>query len=86
MVLVAIDNNDCVTVADVGKQNTFRLQVSAGRCYCTVKGASAIGPFWIMSYDKGSSAVRRKAIKLYAGRFERRLCRCFVYEGDRRTS
>lgn len=37
MVLVAIDKNDCVTVADVGSRGAFRLQVQTVRCNRTVK-------------------------------------------------
>lgn len=66
MVLVAIDNNDCVTVADVGSRTRSAYKYRLADIIAQSKGASAGGPFWIMSYDKGSSAVRRKkAIKNY---------------------
>lgn len=66
MVLVAIDNNDCVTVADVGSRTRSAYKYRLADFIAQSKGASAGGPFWIMSYDKGSSAVRRKkAIKNY---------------------
>lgn len=66
MVLVAIDNNDCVTVADVGSRTRSAYKYRLADVIAQSKGASAGGPFWIMSYDKGSSAVRRKkAIKNY---------------------
>ena len=66
MVLVAIDNNDCVTVADVGSRTRSAYKYRLADIIAQSKGASAGGPFWVMSYDKGSSAVRRKkAIKNY---------------------
>lgn len=66
MVLVAIDNNDCVTVADVGSRTRSAYKYRLADVIAQSKGASAGSPFWIMSYDKGSSAVRRKkAIKNY---------------------
>ena len=66
MVLVAIDNNDCVTVADVGSRTRSAYKYRLADVIAQSKGASAGGPFWVMSYDKGSSAVRRKkAIKNY---------------------
>ena len=66
MVLVAIDNNDCVTVADVGSRTRSAYKYRLADVIAQSKGASAGGPFWIMSYDKGSSVVRRKkAIKNY---------------------
>lgn len=66
MVLVVIDNNDCVTVADVGSRTRSAYKYRLADVIAQSKGASAGGPFWIMSYDKGSSAVRRKkAIKNY---------------------
>lgn len=66
MVLVAIDNNDCVTVADVGSRTRSAYKYRLADVIAQSKGASAGGPFWIMTYDKGSSAVRRKkAIKNY---------------------
>lgn len=66
MVLVAIDNNDCVTVADVGSRTRSAYKYRLADIVAQSKGASAGGPFWVMSYDKGSSAARReKAIKNY---------------------
>lgn len=66
MVLVAIDNNDCVTVADVGSRTRSAYKYQLADVIAQSKGASAGGPFWVMSYDKGSSAARReKAIKNY---------------------
>ena len=66
MVLVAIDNNDCVTVADVGSRTRSAYKYRLADVIAQSKGASAGGPFWVMSYDKGSSAARRKkAIKTY---------------------
>lgn len=66
MVLVAIDNNDCVTVADVGSRARSAYKYRLADVIAQSKGASAGGPFWVMSYDKGSSAARReKAIKNY---------------------
>lgn len=66
MVLVAIDNNDCVTVADVGSRTRSAYKYRLADVIEQSKGASAGGPFWVMSYDKGSSAARReKAIKNY---------------------
>lgn len=66
MVLVAIDNNDCVTVADVGSRTRSAYKYRLADIIAQSKGASAGGPFWVMSYDKGSSAARReKAIKNY---------------------
>ena len=66
MVLVAIDNNDCVTVADVGSRTRSAYKYRLADVIAQSKGASAGGPFWVMSYDKGSSATRReKAIKNY---------------------
>ena len=66
MVLVAIDNNDCVTVADVGSRTRSAYKYRLADVITQSKGASAGGPFWVMSYDKGSSAARRKkAIKNY---------------------
>lgn len=66
MVLVAIDNNDCVTVADVGNRTRSAYKYRLADVIAQSKGASAGGPFWVMSYDKGSSAARRKkAIKNY---------------------
>lgn len=66
MVLVAIDNNDCVTVADVGSRIRSAYKYRLADVIAQSKGASAGGPFWVMSYDKGSSAARReKAIKNY---------------------
>lgn len=66
MVLVAIDNNDCVTVADVGSRTRSAYKYRLADVIAQSKGASAGGPFWVMSYDKGSSAAqRKKAIKNY---------------------
>lgn len=66
MVLVAIDNNDCVTVADVGSRTRSAYKYRLADVIAQSKGASAGGPFWVMFYDKGSSAARReKAIKNY---------------------
>lgn len=66
MVLVAIDNNDCVTVADVGSRTRSAYKYRLADVIAQSKGASAGGPFWVMSYDKGSSAARReKSIKNY---------------------
>lgn len=66
MALVAIDNNDCVTVADVGSRARSAYKYRLADVIAQSKGASAGGPFWVMSYDKGSSAARReKAIKNY---------------------
>ena len=66
MVLVAIDNNDCVTVADVGSRTRSAYKYRLADIIAQSKGASDGGPFWVMSYDKGSSAARReKAIKNY---------------------
>lgn len=66
MVLVAIDNNDCVTVADVGSRTRSAYKYRLADIIAQSKGASAGGPFCVMSYDKGSSAARReKAIKNY---------------------
>lgn len=66
MVLVAIDNNDCVTVADVGSRTRSAYKYRLADVIAQSKGASAGGPFWVMSYDKGSNAARRKkAIKNY---------------------
>lgn len=66
MVLVAINNNDCVTVADVGSRTRSAYKYRLADVIAQSKGASAGGPFWVMSYDKGSSAARRKkAIKNY---------------------
>ena len=66
MVLVAIDNNDCVTVADVGNRTRSAYKYRLADVIAQSKGASAGGPFWVMSYDKGSSAAqRKKAIKNY---------------------
>ena len=66
MVLVAIDDNDCVTVADVGSRTRSAYKYRLADVIAQSKGASAGGPFWVMSYDKGSSAARReKAIKNY---------------------
>lgn len=66
MVLIAIDNNDCVTVADVGSRTRSAYKYRLADVIAQSKGASAGGPFWVMSYDKGSSAARReKAIKNY---------------------
>ena len=67
MVLVAIDKNDCVTVADVGSRVRSAYKYRLSDVIAQSKGASAGGPFWIMSYDKESkSALREKqAIKDY---------------------
>ena len=66
MVLVAIDNNDWVTVADVGSRTRSAYKYRLADVIAQSKGASAGGPFWVMSYDKGSSAAQReKAIKNY---------------------
>ena len=66
MVLVAIDNNDCVTVADVGSRTRSAYKYRLADVIAQSKGASAGGPFWVMSYDKGSGAAqRKKAIKNY---------------------
>lgn len=67
MVLVAIDKNDCVTVADVGSRTRSAYKYRLSDVIAQSKGASAGGPFWIMSYDKESkSALQEKqAIKDY---------------------
>ena len=66
MVLVAIDKNDCVTIADVGSRARSAYSYRLSDVIAQSKGASAGDPFWVMSYDKGSSAARRKkAIKNY---------------------
>ena len=67
MVLVAIDKNDCVTVADVGSRVRSAYKYRLSDVIAQSKGASAGGPFWIMSYDKESkSALQEKqAIKDY---------------------
>ena len=53
MVLVAIDKNDCVTVADVGSRVRSAYKYRLSDVIAQSKGASAGGPFWIMSYDQG---------------------------------
>ena len=59
-------HNDCVTVADVGSRTRSAYKYRLADVIAQSKGASAGGPFWVMSYDKGSSAARReKAIKNY---------------------
>lgn len=67
MVLVAIDKNDCVTVADVGSRARSAYRYRLSDVIAQSKGASAGGPFWVMSYDKESRAALRKtqAIKDY---------------------
>ena len=67
MVLVAIDKNDCVTIADVGSRTRSAYKYRLSDVIAQSKGASAGGPFWIMSYDKESKDVYRKkqAIKDY---------------------
>lgn len=67
MVLVAIDKNDCVTVADVGSRARSAYKYRLSDVIAQSKGASAGGPFWIMSYDKDSKAALREkqAIKDY---------------------
>ena len=67
MVLVAIDKNDCVTVADVGSRARSAYKYRLSDVIAQSKGASAGGPFLIMSYDKKSkSALQEKqAIKDY---------------------
>lgn len=67
MVLVAIDKNDCVTVADVGSRARSAYKYRLSDVIAQSKGASAGGPFWIMSYDKKSKAALREkqAIKDY---------------------
>ena len=67
MVLVAIDKNDCVTIADVGSRTRSAYKYRLSDVIAQSKGASAGGPFWIMSYDKESRAALRKkqAIKNY---------------------
>lgn len=67
MVLVAIDKNDCVTVADVGSRTRSAYKYRLSDVIAQSKGASAGGPFWVMTYDKASKAALRKkqAIKDY---------------------
>ncbi len=67
MVLVAIDKNDCVTIADVGSRTRSAYKYRLSDVIAQSKGASARGPFWVMSYDKESRAAFRKkqAIKNY---------------------
>lgn len=67
MVLVAIDKNDCVTIADVGSRARSAYKYRLSDVIAQSKGASAGGPFWIMSYDKESKDAYRKkqAIKDY---------------------
>ena len=67
MVLVAIDKNDCVTIADVGSRTRSAYKYRLSDVIAQSKGASAGGPFWIMSYDKESKDAYRKkqAIKDY---------------------
>ena len=67
MVLVAIDKNDCVTVADVGSRVRSAYKYRLSDVIAQSKGASAGGPFWIMSYDKEckSSLQEKQAIKDY---------------------
>ncbi len=67
MVLVAIDKNDCVTIADVGSRARSAYKYRLSDVIAQSKGASAGGPFWVMSYDKNSKTALRKkqAIKDY---------------------
>ncbi len=67
MVLVAIDKNDCVTIADVGSRARSAYKYRLSDVIAQSKGASAGGPFWVMTYDKESKAAFRKkqAIKDY---------------------
>lgn len=67
MVLVAIDKNDCVTIADVGSRARSAYSYRLSDVIAQSKGASAGGPFWVMTYDKESKATLRKkqAIKDY---------------------
>lgn len=67
MVLVAIDKNDCVTVADVGSRTRSAYKYRLSDVIAQSKGASAGGPFWVMTYDKASKAALREkqAIKDY---------------------
>lgn len=60
MVLVAIDKNDCVTIADVGSRTRSAYKYRLSDVIAQSKGASAGGPFWVMTYDKESRAALRK--------------------------
>ena len=67
MVLVAIDKNDCVTVADVGSRTRSAYKYRLSDVIAQSKGAGAGGPFWIISGDKksGTKCHRTQAIKDY---------------------
>lgn len=72
MVLVGIDDQDHVTVADVGSRKRSRYQYNLKDIIAESKSASAGGPFWVISKDdKGNeedgSAVfvpEREKVKL----------------------
>lgn len=52
MVLVEIDENDCVTVADVGSRARSAYKYRLTDVVAQAKAAGAGGPFWMMSYNK----------------------------------
>lgn len=67
MVLVAIDKNDCVTIADVGSRTRSAYKYRLSDVIAQSKGASAGGPFWVMTYDRESRAAlrRKQSIRSY---------------------
>lgn len=67
MVLVAIDDDDCVTVADVGsrKRSSYKYHLS-DIISQSKSAASAGGPFWVMSYNKlEAGAEKSQTVKEY---------------------
>ncbi len=60
MVLVAIDDNDCVTVADVGSRARSAYKYHLSDVIAQSKSAGAGGPFWVMSYSQDKKALAKK--------------------------
>lgn len=76
MVLVDIDENDCVTVADVASRERSSYKYHLSDIIAQSKAASAGGPFWVMTYKdakdtkaagstKKAKKEKKRAIKNY---------------------
>lgn len=59
MVLIGIDENDHVTVADVGSRSRSAYKYALSDIISQSKSASAGGPFWVISKPKKKKKVKK---------------------------
>ena len=65
MVLVDIDDKNCVTVADVGSRKRSSYKYRLKQVISQAKSASAGGPFWVMGYERMSGLAEGRTLRDY---------------------